>query len=203
MPTGKQEVVAALLDAATDLFAARGPGAVSVRDVATRAGVNHGLVHRHFGSKDGLVRAVLDRLVADLRARYAGGVPDGAVRSALFDEIAANDEYWRVLARTLLDGHTEWLDHGQFPLIGAGVASLDAAMKRGGGQAFGDAQAMVASYAAAALGWLVFEPFIAAATGMKGTAASRRKRMLALWDHLERAALLPDDVDRASLPPDE
>jgi len=192
MPTGKQEVVNALVDAATELFSERGPGAVSVRDVANRAGVNHGLVHRHFGSKDGLVRAVLDRLVADLRDRYASGLPIKASRAALLNEIAANETYWRVLARALLDGHTDWLDKGRFPLIGAGVDYLEAAMKSGDADPDGDAQAMVASYAAAALGWLVFEPFLAAATGMKGSARSRRKRMLAVWEKLEKAALAGD-----------
>ena len=190
MPTGKDQVVSALLAAATELFAERGPGAVSVRDVASRAKVNHGLVHRHFGSKDGLVRAVLDGLVDDLRQRHAAVVFEGGVRGAVFDEMADNQLYWRVLARALLDGNTEWLQDGQFPLIGAGVAQLKAAMERGD-VAPGDAQAMVASYVAAALGWLVFEPFIAAATGMEGSAESRRKRMLDLWELIERASLAP------------
>jgi len=58
---GRTEVRNALLDAAAALFAARGVAAVSVRDVAAHAGVNHGLVHRHFGSKHALFTAVLDR----------------------------------------------------------------------------------------------------------------------------------------------
>ncbi len=189
MPTGKQHVVAALVDAATELFAERGPGAVSVREVAARAGVNHGLVHRHFGSKDGLVRAVLDHLVADLRDRYACGVVVDGLGGALFEEIAANETYWRVLARALLDGYTDWLDDGNFPLISAAVASLKAAIKRGDVDPHCDAQAVVSSFVAVSLGWLVFEPFIVAATGMKASAKTRRKRMVALWDSIGRGAL--------------
>ena len=188
MPTGKEEVVEALLSAATELFAERGPGAVSVRDVANRAQVNHGLVHRHFGSKEKLVRAVLDHLVKELRERHHQGVYQEGVRGALYDEIAQNETYWRVLARALLDGHTQWLEEGDFPLIGLAVTQLKSAMKRGE-VTDGDAQAMVASYVAVALGWLVFEPFIAAATGMKGTPKTRRRRMLALWETMEDAAL--------------
>ena len=58
-----------------DLFAERGPAATSIRDVAKRAAVNHGLIHRHFGSKERLVGAVLAYLgpyLADLLATGAG-----------------------------------------------------------------------------------------------------------------------------------
>jgi hypothetical protein len=47
---------------AADLFAERGPAATSIRDIAARSRVNHGLIHRHFGGKDALVGAVLDHL---------------------------------------------------------------------------------------------------------------------------------------------
>jgi len=59
-PRGRTEVCDALVSTAMELFALRGPAAVSVREVAARAGVNHALTFRHFGSKDGLVQAVLD-----------------------------------------------------------------------------------------------------------------------------------------------
>src|ERR1700739_391189 len=66
IPTGREEVAAAILEAATDLFAERGPAATSIRDIAARSKVNHGLVFRHFGTKEQLVGAVLDRLGTDL-----------------------------------------------------------------------------------------------------------------------------------------
>jgi AcrR family transcriptional regulator len=42
----------ALLDAATELFAERGYDRTTVRDIATRAGVNQALLFRYFGSKE-------------------------------------------------------------------------------------------------------------------------------------------------------
>ena len=48
-------MVAAVLESAADLFAERGPAATSIRDIASRSKVNHGLIHRHFGNKDRLV----------------------------------------------------------------------------------------------------------------------------------------------------
>src|SRR5690348_4452281 len=70
-PLGRAEVVSALLESAADLFAERGPAATSIRDIAARSRVNHGLIHRHFGSKDGLVAAVLDHLGQQLAALLA------------------------------------------------------------------------------------------------------------------------------------
>ena len=49
---------AALLDAARSSFAGRGPGAVSIRDLAAEAGCTHPLVGRYFGGKGGLEQAV-------------------------------------------------------------------------------------------------------------------------------------------------
>src|SRR5512143_3225775 len=66
---GRASVMEALLDAATELLAARGPAAVSVREIASRAGVNQGLLHRHSGSKEALLRSVLERLTRRLVPR--------------------------------------------------------------------------------------------------------------------------------------
>ncbi len=49
---------ASIRNAALRLFAQRGHDAVTVREIATAAGVSPGLVVHHFGSKDGLRAAV-------------------------------------------------------------------------------------------------------------------------------------------------
>ena len=46
-----------ILAAARELFAAHGVDGVSVRQIAAKAGVNHALVHRYFGTKDEMVAA--------------------------------------------------------------------------------------------------------------------------------------------------
>ena len=58
---GRVATTAAILDAAAELFSERGYSAVSVRDIAERAGVTHALVHQYVGSKDEVFRAVLKR----------------------------------------------------------------------------------------------------------------------------------------------
>lgn len=58
-----------LLEAAEDLIATRGLEAVSVRAVNAAAGANVAAVHYHFGSKEALVDAVLDRRMGELTER--------------------------------------------------------------------------------------------------------------------------------------
>jgi AcrR family transcriptional regulator len=50
-----------LVEVATRLIAERGIGNVSVRDITSAAGVNTAAINYHFGSKDGLVDAVVVR----------------------------------------------------------------------------------------------------------------------------------------------
>ncbi len=59
-----------ILDAAERLFAARGFAATSLRAITSEAGVNVAAVHYHFGSREALLRAVIERRVEPInRAR--------------------------------------------------------------------------------------------------------------------------------------
>jgi AcrR family transcriptional regulator len=86
-----------ILDAARDLFASRGFDAVTMSDVAERAGVVRATVFNHFGSKRALVEAItagvidyyaemLDQALADERS----GTP--ALVRALFEHMGAGVE---------------------------------------------------------------------------------------------------------------
>ena len=70
MAKGKNATRAAILDAAKKLFAAKGFGAATVRDICTEAGANIALVSRYFGSKRELYaevcRSLFDGLAAPL-----------------------------------------------------------------------------------------------------------------------------------------
>ena len=99
-PRGRVEVMAAVRAAATDLLVERSPRDITVRDVAERAGVNHALVHRHFGTKEELLRSV----IADLSAQVGIAVRDaGPGTNATLMQLRAHPEYWRILARAVLD----------------------------------------------------------------------------------------------------
>ena len=109
---GKDEVSAAVLQAASELFAEKGPAATSIREVAARAGVNHGLLHRHFGSKRQLLAATLQHL-ADSAAvlRETGASPA---------ELEATSEVQaRVMVRSMLDGFPVEELQRRFPVMEA------------------------------------------------------------------------------------
>jgi AcrR family transcriptional regulator len=104
-PRGRDACVAAIVGAASLLFAERGPAAVSLREVAAAANVNLGLIHRHVGSKDDLLAAVL-------RARP--GVDEADVDAyedpaRLIVDLATQREprplQLLVIVRALLDGY--------------------------------------------------------------------------------------------------
>src|SRR3954454_21439106 len=60
----------AVLDAAAELFDARGYAAVSIADLTAASGVSNGSIYHHFGAKDGVLAA----LVLDALAGYQGGL---------------------------------------------------------------------------------------------------------------------------------
>jgi AcrR family transcriptional regulator len=153
-PTGREEVAAAVLEAATDLFAERGPAATSIRDIATRSNVNHGLVFRHFGTKEQLVGAVLDRLGTDLTELLDSGAAADVLEKAL-------DRQMRVMARTVLDGYPAEQLQKRFPNV-AGL--LDAVRPRHDTEI--GARLAVANALALQFGWRLFAPILRSATGL-------------------------------------
>src|SRR5262245_38840843 len=61
-----------LLDAAEELFARRGLGAAALEDIADAAGYTRGAIYSHFGSKEELFLAVIERQ----RQRFLDGFAD-------------------------------------------------------------------------------------------------------------------------------
>lgn len=62
-----------LIMAAGELFAEYGLDGVSVRDIANKAEANIGVIHYHFGGKDGLIEAVMDFAVELWKSDPLGG----------------------------------------------------------------------------------------------------------------------------------
>jgi AcrR family transcriptional regulator len=106
-----------IVDAALALFAERGYEGVSVRDIAEGAGAAHGLIRHHFGSKEGVWRAVVDA---------AGAEYEGALRSLMAG--AVSEEEAVVAAAEVVRGVV--LVSARHP----GIASLLAHEGTGGGE---------------------------------------------------------------------
>jgi AcrR family transcriptional regulator len=75
----RRDATGALLDAAESLLVEVGYSAITVRKLADRAGVNHGLVHYYFGSMEEVFLQTLerftDRLIARQQQLYAAERP--------------------------------------------------------------------------------------------------------------------------------
>jgi AcrR family transcriptional regulator len=67
-----------LIKAAIDLMTREGVSAGSTRAIATELGVAQATVHYTFGTKEGLYRAVMEQLTADLLAQVEQAVPEDA-----------------------------------------------------------------------------------------------------------------------------
>lgn len=147
----------AVLEATVELLAEAGPHALSVRQVAERAGVNHALVHRHFGTKEAIVRRALQvqsaAIADEIRSRSQDGGP--AVVHALA-VLAEHPGYWTTLARVALD------DPG---LAGEGTAPTTELFATAMGEQGGDLGTTGAA-ACLMLGWRVFADFVVGATGV-------------------------------------
>ena len=104
-PVGRSEVMEAVLDAATELFAERGPDAVTVREVADRAGVNHALIHRHFGTKEELLRIVLAKAIERMAAVARDTTNTGEDIRDVIAAMRREEPAIRLLAWALLAGY--------------------------------------------------------------------------------------------------
>lgn len=160
-----------MIEATRALVAERGPDRFTVRDIAGRAGVNHALVHRHFGTKDDVLEQVLaeeGRAVVD--AVVGAGLPTsgtapGGVVSELLDVLAGRPTYWRALVHAVLDA-----PEAAVPGT-AGTTDLFAGLWRGGEPADADASAVAGL---TVLGWLIFGEFMADTTGADPDEVRRR-----------------------------
>jgi AcrR family transcriptional regulator len=138
------EATEALLAAAESLLVEVGYAGITVRRLAERAGVNHGLVHYYFGSMQDLLLRVVERftegLVERQRAMYAADVPfiekwRQAMRFLDEDAESGYQKVWLELqalgwnderVRTRLRGlHRQWVDV-LLPAFDAGLAELGA-----------------------------------------------------------------------------
>jgi AcrR family transcriptional regulator len=97
-----------LIDVGRKLFASKGFEAVTIEEIAAKAGVSKPVVYEHFGSKDGLYAVIVDRemnalmgMVSDSLTDTSGGARELLEQAgrALFDYIETHNEGFRILVR--------------------------------------------------------------------------------------------------------
>ncbi len=119
-PAGGQagEGQEALLRAARELLAEKGLPGVTVREVAERAGVQPALVNYYFGGKQGLLRAVVAGLTAQMLERVsAGAATSGSVEDRFRAVLRSVVAFWteepyapRLVMEQVLFGEEQVID---------------------------------------------------------------------------------------------
>ncbi|MFW5921431.1 MAG: hypothetical protein ACOCUS_06285, partial [Polyangiales bacterium] len=107
--------------------------------------------------------AVIERLQQGIEADLEQA-PEGDLRALLeraFAGTASRDAYFRILARAMLDGEDPRALQRRFPVVRRLVRAAEQ-------EGIDDPQRWVARQLARGLGWLVFAPYVRAATGWRG-----------------------------------
>lgn len=129
-----------ILDAATELFAERGFGAISIQDIADAAGTHKTTVLYHFPSKEALHEAVLDEAlgrVAEVMREFLAGEARPERIAYMLDQIhaffAGHIALARILHRELLEpsGDEAHLRRFVETIYVPALASLEAAVAAG------------------------------------------------------------------------
>jgi AcrR family transcriptional regulator len=128
----KAETRARLLSAAAELFADQGVDAVSVDAVAEAAGRTSGAVYAHFGSKQGLLLALLGSWKDSVRTVLLAEVavtdsPEGQL-AAVWDNVAGTAD--TDSGRWALLEHELWLRAARDPEVAEVIRARDAEARR-------------------------------------------------------------------------
>jgi AcrR family transcriptional regulator len=141
MPRPSRNVDALLLAAGRELYPLTGAAGLSVRKVAEQAGVNLGMFHYHFRTKDAFVRALLqslyEEMFSELEVAAADRPPMDALSTALLVIARFARDHRRLLRRLLGDaalGEAPALDfvRDNFPRHFGVVVGLVAAGQQAG-----------------------------------------------------------------------
>ncbi|WP_436771589.1 TetR/AcrR family transcriptional regulator [Yinghuangia sp. YIM S09857] len=184
-----QAAAAKILDAATELFHERSPASVSLREIARKAGVNYGLIHHYYGTKEAILAEVFRRS-SGRGAEVVAGADD--LDDAL-GQLGRNPRaYARMLAWAILDSDTSQVFTDETPAVtrvrelveeewarqraaaeaaevpgtrAPGMTDVPGASETPHADGF-DPRVVAATAVLAVLGWGLFAPFLMPAAGL-------------------------------------
>ncbi|QIX26561.1 TetR/AcrR family transcriptional regulator [Nocardioides sp. JQ2195] len=186
----RARVVQRLVEAARPLFASRGPAAVSLREVARAADVNYGLIYQYVGTKDDLLKLVLQRSSEDYAERFSRAEStDDAIGLLMRPK---SSEYVRMVARSILEGRDPAAILGRSPAM-AELSRRIADDVVAPGDEHVDSRVQVAALTSAALGWGLFGSFVKDITGLDDQ--SDEELTLAVYSLVRRGVLAPSSED--------
>lgn len=181
-PSGREAIIGALIAAATEEFASVGFRGASIRSIARRANVNHGMISRYFGSKGQLLHAVLSALAED-NARHLRTNDD-------FDAYVALPSFrleTQIVGRLILEGVEPSLLPTSLPVY----EQLGPAIARRYGLSAEEGRIAVAARSALTLGWALFGDWISAASGLSPDGQQRLRS--SIGEHIRGLGAQPAD----------
>lgn len=150
-PVGREAVIDALTEATIELIVEKGLS-MSVREIATRAGVNHGLIHTYFSSKEGLITAAFARINQRAAAELDScGFPPPDLAERRGGELA------KALARVMLESVGD--PYPSHPILPSWRRALTTSRPDLGSEEIDD-RILIAT--ALALGWALFADHLTA-----------------------------------------
>ncbi len=181
-----------ILSVAERRFAVRGFTNVTVREIAAEAGVTHPVIYDHFGSKQGLLTAVLERSQSRRRVITASGLATReAVMALARDTLENSQDYIRILGRAFLDGMppADW--PGGYPGVEHVLALLTAESDQGRTSGSGQETRMLLAAALATLvGWMLLEDQLLAVVGLpEADRDAAREELLGAFQRVLEPAL--------------
>lgn len=159
-----------ILDSAQELFAKHGPAAVTVRQVAEKAGVTHALVHKYFGSKDDLIKAVVDRVDVKREATAKASVSLRDVYRESLPQVMLQRDHSMMLVRSAMEG-TEYVSLAERIRTTSAMVALARRTAASGAQPSPpprdiDPRVLVSAISAMVLGWASIEDWVWPTAGL-------------------------------------
>ena len=178
-PRGASEVRSALILAAMRRLEEVPPAKLSLQAVADDAGVNRGLIHRHFGSKAALLAAVMYQIRDDYLDELD---PNASVLDLLFLPIK-NLVQNPVMGRILIWMTSEEIDPDVF---GAGYPLIRQSEHLLAAAGVDNPTAVIGHQLSAAYGWIMFETNMMHALGQDEVEQARDQFLAYARSVLER-----------------
>lgn len=182
-----------ILRMAERLFAEKGYRGTTVRDIAEAAHVTHPLIYHYWGSKRGLLAAVLERSQIRMRAvADIGGEPLEVFERLARENLVGNRIYLLTMTRAFAEGMraADW--PGGFPAVEAILDRLSVKTPHGQELLAAEARELVALVVAMAVGWVLVEDQLLEIVGLPPDRRDEaRDRVIRTIEDLLRPALPP------------
>jgi TetR/AcrR family transcriptional regulator len=153
-----------LIEVAVDLFAKKGFGGTTTKEIATAAGVTEAVIFRHFATKQDLYQAILDAKcsgndgqdwLTELQAFMDAEDDEGLFRyllTRILESDRENPQFGRVLLHASLEGNELALMHNSQLAIPIGAKFKDYVARRQAAGALRKMEPAVVMFALAGIG---------------------------------------------------